>query len=357
MQTKQGSRDDLIDLNVNVKERPTGSFSIGAGYGGGIGTYGILQVSQNNLFGRGLRLSAAATIGTVTQQYNISYTDPWLFDKHLEFGADLIKWSYIYDEYTRDSTGGALRLGVPLPLDRYTMGRVRYLYDDTLIKDIQPGAATVIQEMEGESVTSSMTFSIERDSRDIPFTTTKGSDNLVSFEYAGGILGGNLNFNRYEARSAWYFPTPLSTVFVTQGKWGYLEARGGGFLPGGTLPVFEKYLIGGLGTVRGYPYYSISPLDPVTGDKIGGEKMLVFNFEERFPLFKEQGIVGVVFLDAGNVWTKDQDYSLSDLRKSAGIGIRWYSPVGPIVLDYGFVIQGKPGDPTGGVDFAMGGTF
>jgi outer membrane protein insertion porin family len=85
--------------------------------------------------------------------------------------------------------------------------------------------------------------------------------------------------------------------------------------------------------------------------------MLVFNFEERFPLFKEQGIVGVVFLDAGNVWTKDQDYSLSDLRKSAGIGIRWYSPVGPIVLDYGFVIQGKPGDPTGGVDFAMGGTF
>jgi outer membrane protein insertion porin family len=357
MQTKQGSRDDLINLNVNVKERPTGSFSIGAGYGGGIGTYGILQVAQSNLFGLGLRLSAAATIGTVYQQYNISFTDPRVFDTHLEFGVDLIKWTYIYDEYTRDSTGGALRLGFPLGLDRYTMGRIKYLYDDTLIENIQSGAANVIQEMAGRSITSSMTFSIERDSRDVPFTTTKGSDNLVSFEYAGGIMGGNLNFNRYEAKSTWYFPTPFSTVFVVQGKWGYLESRGGGFLPGGTLPVFEKYLIGGLGSVRGYPYYSISPLDPATADKIGGEKMLIFNLEERFPLFKEQGITGVVFFDAGNVWTKDQDYSLSDLRKSVGVGIRWYSPVGPIVLDYGFILQPRPGDPTGNVDFSIGGTF
>jgi outer membrane protein insertion porin family len=211
--------------------------------------------------------------------------------------------------------------------------------------------------MEGRSTTSSMTLSIERDSRDTLFTTTRGSDNLVSFEYAGGIMGGNLNFNRYEAKSAWYFPTPLNTVLVTQGKWGYLESRGGGFLPGGSLPVFEKYLIGGLGTVRGYPYYSISPLDPVTGDKIGGEKMLVLNVEVRFPLFKEQGITGVVFFDAGNVWTKDQDYSLSDLRKSAGVGIRWYSPVGPIVIDYGWILEPRPGDSMGNADFSIGGTF
>jgi outer membrane protein insertion porin family len=357
IQTKQGSQDDLINLNINVKERPTGSFSMGAGYGGGIGTYGILQVAQNNLFGRGLRLSGAATIGTVTQQYDIRFTDPRVFDKHLEFGVDLVKWTYIYDEYTRDSTGGALRLGFPLGLDRYTMGRIRYFYDDTLIENIQPGAANVIQEMEGRSTTSSMTFSIERDSRDTLFTTTKGSDNLVSFEYAGGLFGGNLNFNRYEARSTWYFPTPLNTVLVTQGKWGYIESRGGGFLPGGSLPVFEKYLIGGLGTVRGYPYYSISPLDPVTGDKIGGEKMLVFNVEVRFPLFKEQGITGVVFFDAGNVWTKDQDYTLSDLRKSAGVGIRWYSPVGPIVVDYGWILEPRPGDSMGNADFSIGGTF
>jgi outer membrane protein insertion porin family len=357
MQTKQGSQDDLINLNINVKERPTGSFSMGVGYGGGIGTYGILQVAENNLFGRGLKLSAAASVGTVTQLYNIRFTDPRVFDKHLEFGVDLVKWTYIYDQYTRDSTGGSLRVGFPLGLDRYTMGRVKYLYDDTLIKDIQPGAASVIQQMEGTSITSSVTFSIERDSRDTVFTTTKGSDNLVSFEYAGGVLGGNLYFNRYQAKSEWYFPLPLSTVFVARGQWGYIESRGEGFLPGGGLPVYEKYMIGGLGTLRGYSYYTVSPLDPATRDRIGGEKMLVFNLETRFPLFKEQGISGVVFFDAGNVWTKDQDYSLSDLRKSAGVGIRWYSPVGPILIDYGWILERKPEEPMGNVDFSIGGTF
>jgi outer membrane protein insertion porin family len=357
MQTKPGSKDDLVDLNVNVKERPTGSFSVGAGYGGGIGAYGILSVAQNNLFGRGLKLSAAATIGTITQSFNVSFVDPRVFDMHLEFGVDLIKWTYVYDEYTRDSGGGDVHIGFPVGLDKYTLGRIRYLYDNTLIEDIQPGAANVIQEMQGRSITSSMIFSIERDSRDAPFSTTKGSDNLISFQYAGGIFGGNLNFNRYEAKSAWYIPTPFNTVLATQGKGGYLEARGGGFLPGGSLPVYQKYMIGGLGTVRGYPYFSISPVDPVTGDKIGGEKMLVFNIEERFPLFKEQGIVGVVFFDAGNVWTQDQAFSFSTVRKSVGVGVRWYSPAGPIVVDYGYIIEPLPGDPTGGVDFAMGGTF
>jgi outer membrane protein insertion porin family len=352
MQTKPGSRDDLINLNINVKERPTGSFSMGAGYSGGEGVFGVVEVAQSNLFGRGQRLSASAKIGEKTQQYDIRFTEPWLFDKRLLFGVDLLKWEYIYDDYTRDSQGGALRLGFPLPLDRYTMGRVRYLYDDTLIKDIQSGAASAIQQMEGRSVTSSMTFAIERDSRDKLFFPTKGSDNEVSFEYAGGVLGGDVYYNRYEARSAWYFPLFWDMVLMLQGSAGYLEQR-----EGGKLPVYQKYRIGGINTVRGYDTYSISPTDPLTGDKIGGEKMFVFNVEERFPLFKEQGIMGVAFFDAGNVWTKDQDYFSSNLLKSVGVGVRWYSPIGPIRLEYGWILDQRPGDPVGNVEFAVGGTF
>jgi len=206
--------------------------------------------------------------------------------------------------------------------------------------------------MEGRNLTSSMTFAIERDSRDKLFNTTKGSENEVSFEYAGGILGGDVYYNRYEAKSGWYFPLPLSTVLMIQGRWGFIERR-----EGGKLPVYQKYRIGGIYTVHGYPYFSISPLDPVTGERIGGEKMMIFNVEHRFPLFKEQGIMGVAFFDAGNVWTKDQDYSFSDLLKSVGIGVRWYSPIGPLRLEYGWILDRRSGDPVGNVEFAIGGTF
>ena len=125
----------------------------------------------------------------------------------------------------------------------------------------------------------------------------------------------------------------------------------------GVLPSYQKYRIGGINTVRGFEAYSISPVDPATGDKIGGEKMMVYNLEYRFPLLKSQGVTGLVFFDAGNVWTKDQNYSFSDLRTSAGGGIRWYSPIGPLRLEYGINLDPRPGESSGKFEFAVGSTF
>jgi outer membrane protein insertion porin family len=299
VETKKGSQDDLMVLNINVKERPTGTFSLGAGYSSFDNVMGVIQVTQNNLFGYGQQLSVSGRLGSRTTKFDIRFTEPWLLDKPISAGVDIYKWEREFDEYTKDSLGGALRFGFPIGLDDFTRGSVKYAYDDADILDIDDNAALEIKEMEGRNVTSSITLGVDRDSKDNPWNTTEGSVNSLKFEYAGGFLGGDVSFNKYLARSAWYFPLPWKTVFITQGRWGYVKKRSDG-----KLPIYQKFRIGGINTVRGFEFASISPIDPETGDKIGGEKMMVFNFEYRFPLAKEQGVVGLAW-NTGLIWTKN----------------------------------------------------
>lgn len=352
IQTKKGSKDDLMVLDVNVKERPTGSFSLGAGYSGYDGPTGIIDVSQKNLFGRGQQLGAAIRVSARSSQFDIRFTEPWLFDRRISSGIDLYKWTREYDDYTRDSIGGALRFKFPLGLDEYTSGSAKYLYDNSLIKDVSSTAPLSIQQEVGYSLTSSITLGIARDSRNTLWNTSRGSQNEFTFEYAGGILGGSVYFNRYELKSGWYFPLPWDTSFMVQGRWGYIQQRSGG-----TLPDYQKYRIGGLNTVRGYDWYSIALTDPATGEDIGAPKMMIYNVEFRFPVLKEQGVSGVVFYDAGNVFAEDQNYTFSDIRTSVGAGVRWYSPLGPIRVEYGYILNPRPDDPVGNVEFSIGTVF
>lgn len=353
VQTKKGSSDDLMDLTVHVKERPTGSFTLGAGYSGYEGAIGTMQVAQNNLFGTGRKLAASMKIGTKTNYYDIRFTDPRLNDTNLSLGVDLFKWKFEYTDYTRDSFGGALRTRFPIGLDEeYTRGYTKYMYDDSEITNVMPNASFEIRDMEGRSVTSSITVGLNRDSKDRPWNTRSGSYHDLSFEYAGGFLGGDVYFNRYEFTTQWFFPWRWDTCFMVQGRWGYVDRR-----EGGKLPVYQKYRLGGIQTIRGYDYQSISPTDPATGDKIGGEKMMIYNFEFRFPLMQEQGITGVVFFDTGNSYTKEESWTFSDMPRSVGAGIRWYSPLGPIRIEYGYILNRRPEDSTGGVEFQIGGAW
>ena len=349
--TKKGSSDDKMILDIDVKERSTGMISLGVGYSSVEKAMGILQVSENNLFGRGQLLSARVSLSTLSTRYTISFTEPWLFGKPLLAGIEIYDWEYEYDEYTKDSLGGKLQFGFPLGLD-LTRGSVIYTYDDADISDVLETASQEIKDMEGRNVTSSMTFGVMRDSRDRRFNATGGSVNVVSVEYAGGFLGGDNYFTKYKARSAWFFPFFWDSAFSVQGRWGYVEQRSGG-----KLPVYEKFRFGGMNTVRGFDYGSISPVDPATGDRIGGEKMMVYNLEYRFPFIKEQGVVGVLFFDAGNVFAKDEDYSFSGIRMGAGVGIRWYSPAGPLRLEWGKNLDPKPGEPSSVWEFTIGTPF
>ena len=349
--TREGSQDDLMILDIGVKERRTDTFSVGAGYSSFDKVIGMTQVSFNNLGGRAQRLVGQAALGSRTTQFSVSFTEPWLLDKPLSAGVDLYKWVTEYDTYTKDSLGGALRFGFPLNIDEYTRGSIRYAYDDADITDVLDTAATVIKDMAGTNVTSSITLGVERDSKDRPWDTRKGSVNSLSVEYAGGIFGGNSYFTKYMAKSQWYFPMWWDTVFMIEGRAGYAKERSGG-----RLPIYEKFVLGGIDSVRGYEYATISPRDPATGDVIGGEKMWVYKLEYIFPVLKEQGLRGLVFFDAGNVFRKEEDFEFK-ARSSVGTGVRWYSPIGPLRLEYGWKLDKRTGETGGTWEFSIGGQF
>ena len=347
LHTKKGSRDDLMDLDVEVKEKGTRTFSVGAGYSSAYSAFVTFQVADENFMGYGQRLMASARIGGSNTEYDIRFLEPWLFDTRLSLGADIYKWTQEYEDYTRASYGGRVSLGAPLYLD-YTRATLIYAYDHANISDVSADASKTLLDMTGTNVTSSVTFIVKRDSRDRTFNTTRGSVNEGSVQYAGGFLSGDEEFTKYRLRTAWFFPMFWNTVFMVQGRWGYIQDRG-------KLSVYQKFFLGGINTVRGYDYQTISPIDPETGDYIGGEKMMCYNVEYQFPVLQEQGVVGLVFFDAGNVWTSADNYNFSGLKKSVGAGVRWYSPLGPLRLEYGWKLDKQEDEGAGKWEFSVGG--
>jgi len=347
--TKKGSRDDLMDLNVDVKEKGTRTFSVGAGYSSAYSAFVTFEVADENFMGYGQRLSASARIGGKNTEFDIRFLEPWLFDTRLSFGADIYKFRQEYTDYTRASYGTRISLGAPLYLD-YTRITLMYGFDHANISDVADAASQILKDMTGDNVTSSLTVFLKRDSRDQIFNTTRGSINEVSVQYAGGFLSGDEQFTKYRGRTAWFFPLFWDTVFMVQGRAGYIEDRG-------KLSTYQKFFLGGINTVRGYDYNTVSPIDPATGDYIGGEKVMVFNLEYGFPLLKEQGVTGVVFFDAGNVWTSQSSdaYNFSGLMKSVGAGVRWYSPLGPLRLEYGWKLDKDEDEGAGKWEFSIGG--
>jgi outer membrane protein insertion porin family len=221
------------------------------------------------------------------------------------------------------------------------------------INNVSDTAASVYRNAVGESVTSSMTVGLSRDTRDRGFNATQGSDTSFQVTYAGGPLAGDHHFTRYVADAGFFIPTgKRGYTFFARGKGGYVvENQEDG------LPVWEKFFLGGMNSVRGFKWYSISPKDPDTGNRIGGEKMAQFNLEFIFPIVEEEGIMGVLFQDNGQVWEESEAMDLGKLRHSYGVGVRYYSPIGPLRLEYGKIIDREEDEPEDQVEFSVGTFF
>ena len=348
--TEKGVKEDQMDVHVKVKERPTGTFSIGAGYSSVDKVILMGEISQRNLLGKGQTLSFQGLFGARTTRYSLSFTEPYFRDSRLSLGLNVYDWEREYDDYTRDSQGFGVRFGYLLtPNTRVFFG---YRYDDSDLTDYYYYASAIIRESADIHITSAVELGLVRDTRNHFFDPTRGTVLNVTYEHAGGFLGGDSAFEKITATGSVYFPTlweitghiRVGVGYVTEGE-------------GGKLPVYEKFYLGGIDSVRGYRYGDISPKDPETGERIGGERMAFMQTEAIFPLVKSMGLKGVVFFDMGNVWGEDVGYRFSDVRKSVGLGIRWLSPMGPLRIEWGYNIDAQEDEDKSNWNFRIGGQF
>ena len=346
LDTRKGQTADKMDVDVKVKEKPTRFISAGAGYSSADEVFFQSQIAERNLFGRGQNLQFNAQLGSVANRFSLKFTEPWLFDIPLSWTMEAYNWTRDYDDYNKTSWGG--RIAFSYPIWDYTRLYLSYIYDDADISDVSSGAADIIKDQEGTLVTSAVSSTLRRDSRDHHFLTTRGSDNELTVDYAGGGLGGDAGYVKGEVNSSWWFPLFWDCVGFLHGKTGYIVENDG------EVPIYERFYLGGINSIRSFGSGRVSPRDPKTGDRIGGNKMVLFNAEFLFPFIKEQGVRGVLFFDAGNAYDNGENIDLGNLYYAIGGGIRWYSPMGPLRLEWGYNPDQKPGDPKSKWQFSIG---
>jgi outer membrane protein insertion porin family len=352
--TSKGSADDKMNVKIEVVEKPTGTFTFGAGYSTVDDVFVTGSVAQRNLFGRGQILKFSGQVGGKSDLYNLSFTEPWMFDIPLSGTANIYRTRREYDTYDRTSLGGGL--GASYPIFDYTRISLHYRYDVTDISEITENASDNIKALEGSNTTSAITPALSYDSRDRIFNTTQGQDHSLSYTFAG--LGGNIGFNKVVGELGWYIPVYKDLVTFLHGKSGFVEG-----ISGYTLPDYEKFYLGGMNSMRGFGFQDVNIKTVNSEGQIteeGGESFVQFNFELTYPLFKDMGIVGVLFYDTGNVFGPGDNIDMGDLRQAAGYGIRWYSPIGPIRIEGGHILDPRAADgEDSGVnwEFSMGGAF
>lgn len=354
METVPSEKEDKVDIHVNVEEKTTGMFTFGAGYSSVDNLFATVSVSQRNFLGKGQTLNLKGTFGGKATKYTLSFTEPWLFDMPLSAGFDVYNWEKEYDDYDKKSVGGSIRLGYPI-FD-YTRFYWSYTYEVATIDDIETTDPDIL-EIEGRNVESSTSISIKYDSRDRMFNPTEGMKHKLTIEHAGGPIGGDYSFTKYTAESGVYLPLFWDFVFFVHGEVGYVHKNGDGLLPD-----YEKFKLGGMNSVRGYDWQDINirtkSADGKTTYESGGDKYLQGNFEIIFPLVKSAGLMGLCFFDVGDVFATDDSLAVDDLKKSWGYGIRWFSPVGPIRLEYGRMLDPVGDDKEDGRwEFTMGQAF
>ena len=357
--TEDTQTPDKKDLIVEVKESKTGAFSFGGGFSTVDQFVGFAEIEQKNFdwknfpyfTGGGQDLKLRASFGTVSEGFDLSFTEPWVFDYPVSFGFDVYKRSHKKDEdvgygYDEDVAGGDLRLGKEFT--EYVSGDLSYRYDTIKISNVSENATDDLMREVGTNVISSMNFGLAFDSRDNIFDTNKGDLLSGSMEWAGGAFGGDKDFWKFFGRASHYFPMLRNSVLEFRGRVGLADVYG----DTERIPIYERFFAGGANTIRGYEERKVGPVDPVTRDPLGGDALLIGNIEYTYPLFNFLKVAA--FYDIGNVWSKIGDLGSSKkfnnvdnsggLKSAIGLGIRVKTPIGPIMLDYGIPFNKEPGE-------------
>ncbi|MDD2850465.1 MAG: outer membrane protein assembly factor BamA [Desulfuromonadaceae bacterium] len=363
--TAKGSASSKLNVTVDVKEKPTGTFSIGGGYSSLDGIIAQGSIQQANFLGLGLKANLSASFGGKSSTYALGLTDPYFMDTKWTLGGDVYRSERVYTDYTRRLTGGDIKGGYPISDTVGTFLMYKYEVKDLLEPSITYQTlhdADVYDTYPlGRTTTSSIYGSITRNTTDYRLDPSTGMIDTLSVEYAG--LGGDNKFARFITDNTYFHPIYKRLIASTKLTLGYIAEVGK------PIPIDEKFYLGGIYSLRGYRVRTVSPTNTqlvkdINGTQsneqiyMGGVKEITGNAELTFPLLADAGLKGVVFFDYGNSFDETST-AFDTMLFSYGWGIRWASPIGPLRLEYGIPINPRKyiDGSSGRLEFSIGTMF
>ncbi len=353
--------DSKVDVKITVEEQNRNQLTFGAGASQYEGFFGNLSYTTSNFLGKGESVTVSAQAGSRSRNYQLSFSEPFLFGRNITGGGSAYSRKLDYNiaaattDYSEVRSGFNVTTG--MPLRRFTRGFFTYGYEvvETAMADALrtsfDSSDTPFLAGDGQFRESSITSTLQYNTVDNPFTPRRGQRFDLSYQYAGGILGGTSNFIKPEATAIAYFPLPGRTAFgvrVNAGKiWNFSTTD---------LPYYQRYFLGGENTIRGVNVRTIGPLN----DKqvaLGGTSFALFNAEYYLDVIPAVRLLA--FHDAGQAFADSQRFNLRQLRTSSGFEARVTLPVinVPFRLIYFWNIYRDSFQPARGFKFAVGSTF
>ncbi|MER8442990.1 outer membrane protein assembly factor BamA [Mesorhizobium sp. M1066] len=374
--TVPGSQPDQVVLVVDVVEKSTGEFSVGAGYSTGGDTAGPSvegSVTERNFLGRGQFIKLSAGGGKNSRDYSLSFTEPYFLGRRIAAGFDIYKSTRQYDNnYDSDTTGATIRFGLPITDSittqlAYNISQEKYEVDDGCLTDgvYVPGSpcniSTAILDGIDQSpwIKSSVSLGLVYNTIDDMKNPHEGIYANTTVEVAG--LGGDAKFVKITGRGSVYqtLSESLDLVGLISGGAGHVEGYGSD-----GLRIFDQFQSTDR-MIRGFAYGGIGPVDPLTGDHLGGTTYFNASAEAQFPLPvvpESFGLRGAVFADAATLYGSKvtsvaQESTDMQLRASVGIGLMWASPFGPIRIDYAIPVKKEARDDVQEFNFGISTRF
>jgi len=347
---------DQIDVNFTVEEKPTGAVLLGAGYSTVDKVVLSGSVSQANVFGSGKFLGATLNTGKVNRNISLSYLNPYFTVDGVSGGFDVYDRkidasSLAIGAYKTTTVGGAFRFGYPL--SEFDSVNFTIAAEDVTLGVFpnSPVQYITFQSQFGDNYRYGWgSMGWVRDKRDSALNTTSGSVARAGLELAGG----DLEYYRANLGGQLFFPVTRSTTFALTGDFGYVNGLGGK-----PVPFFKNFYAGGPQSVRGFKAFSLGPQDN-QGNVLGGTRKGTGSAEILFPVpgaQQDKSLRLAAFVDTGWVWGAGQKVDFADLRYSAGVGLAWTSPFGPLRLSLAQPLNNKAGDRVERLQFTFGSTF
>ncbi|MDO9577718.1 MAG: outer membrane protein assembly factor BamA [Candidatus Cloacimonadales bacterium] len=336
-----------VDLAINLNDKVSGTANGGVALNSQDGLVGQLAVSHNNLLGNSWQAAVKWEFGGSTQNFSLSFTNPYFQDTNTLVGFDIYLTTKEWDTYKVRTSGGSVKLGRPLSFLNYSRlvaGYSFYAKKYSILSGEEDNASQTLNDLDaaGWQNTSAVSLTFSRDSRDNVFFPTSGSNFILYSEFAGGPLQGDFNYFKQISQVSWFTNTVWKLALRTKWRFGYLTGYGGK-----EAPPDERFYLGGTGAdgIRGYADRSIGPRE-------GGLREMIFSCEYGAPIAGDQ-IVGLLFMDSGNCFDKLEEFNFWELKTGAGVGIRIRSPFGLIGFDYAHNFETKKWEP----HFQFGTTF